>query len=287
MDLTYNLGGKWGLVGFSQGSSVVSAPSIGTGVPGNLGNITTENPGLSMTGGYGSILDDLQVSFILRATQARSDSESLAAPRVTVMSGESASFSLWDMVSYALPPTRTQGFVTSQSGTTTGTTQGTYQNVNFLPVGSTLGITPTISKDKKYVLLNIQTQQVELLGFATHEVANTDDDDDDDTSGEPNTYIVDVPETETANVMTRVSVPDGGTLLLGGHKVAARVERESGVPVLSKIPVIGALFSNRSKMRDQRVLLIFVKPTIIIPEEKEQDAIAAMEEGTGDYQLQY
>jgi type II secretory pathway component GspD/PulD (secretin) len=91
------------------------------------------------------------------------------------------------------------------------------------------------------------------------------------------TYPVDVPETETASVATRVSVPDRGTLLLGGHKLAQEVEKEAGIPVLSKIPILGRLFSNRSVVRDQKILLVLVKPTIILQEEAEQDAIAALE----------
>jgi general secretion pathway protein D len=72
-------------------------------------------------------------------------------------------------------------------------------------------------------------------------------------------------------------VPDGGTLLLGGLKQTAGTETEIGVPVLSKIPIIGRLFTNRSKVADQKILLILVKPTIILQEEADAEAIAAME----------
>ncbi len=169
VDFSYNFGGKWGVGTFNQGSSVMTSPTIGTGVAGNLGNLATQNPGASVTGGYGSVLDDLQVAFLLRATQARTDSKSLAAPKLTVLSGESASFSLMDTVSYALPPTETQGVFQDSTSGTTGQS-GSYQNVSFIMVGSQLSITPTISKDKKYVLLNIQTIQTDLLGFARHAV---------------------------------------------------------------------------------------------------------------------
>jgi type II secretory pathway component GspD/PulD (secretin) len=288
LDFSYNFGGKWGVGTFNQSSNEVAAPAIGTGITGNLGNLATQNPGASVSGGYGSVLDDLQVAFLLRATQARTDSKSLAAPKLTVLSGESASFSLYDQVSYALPPTETQGvFNNGSSGGTTGQS-GTYQNVNFLSVGSSLSITPTISKDKKYVLLNIVTNQTDLLRFARHavEVDNSDNNNNSTTNGNGNTTDannvvtthVSVPETEQATVMTRVSVPDRGTLLLGGHKLAYEAEREAGVPILSKIPILGRLFSNRSTVRDQKVLLILVKPTIILQEETEQEAIAAMEE---------
>ena len=73
-------------------------------------------------------------------------------------------------------------------------------------------------------------------------------------------------------------MPDRGTLLLGGHKLAAEVDKEAGVPILSKIPILGRLFTNRSSVRDQKILLILVKPTIILQEETEQEAIASMEE---------
>jgi type II secretory pathway component GspD/PulD (secretin) len=64
---------------------------------------------------------------------------------------------------------------------------------------------------------------------------------------------------------------------LGGQRITAEVETEAGVPVLSKIPVVGRLFGNRSKVRDHKILLILVKPTIILQKEREAEAIAAME----------
>jgi len=74
-----------------------------------------------------------------------------------------------------------------------------------------------------------------------------------------------------------VSVPDGGTLLLGGQKVTAEVEVEAGVPVLSNIPLVGRLFRNRSMVKDQKILLILVRPTIILEEEVDAKALAGWE----------
>ncbi len=140
-----------------------------------------------------------------------------------------------------------------------------------------LAITPTISKDKKYVLLNIITTQNDLLRFQTHVVETPNP--NVTLGAEPVVeYSVNLPEIQQASVLTRVSVPDRGTLLLGGHKLTLEVDKEVGVPILSKIPVLGALFTNRSKIRDDKILLILVKPTIILQEETEQQAIAAMEE---------
>jgi len=169
----------------------------------------------------------------------------------------------------------------------TSTTQGIYQNIGLVFVGSNLAISPTITKDKKNVLLNIVTLQNDLLRFRTHDVEAIVDNDQGTTDGgggeiQTVEYQVTVPETEASTVMTRVSVPDGGTLLLGGHKITAEVDKEVGVPVLSKIPLVGRLFSNRSTIRDNKILLILVKPTIILQEEREADALAALEAGIVD-----
>jgi type II secretory pathway component GspD/PulD (secretin) len=148
--------------------------------------------------------------------------------------------------------------------------------VQRIPAGTTLTITPTISPDKKYVLLNIITYLQDLLRLKTHEVEAVIP----GQAGSPTTrvpYRIEVPETEMSSVQTRVSVPDGGTLLLGGQKISAEIIKEAGVPILSKIPIIGRLFSNRTKVKDHKILLILVKPTIILQEEREKEAIAALE----------
>ena len=68
-----------------------------------------------------------------------------------------------------------------------------------------------------------------------------------------------------------VSIPDGGTLLIGGQKLVGEAEIEIGVPVLSKIPGLNRLFTNRSFVKDERTLLVLVRPTIIIHREVEND----------------
>ena len=58
---------------------------------------------------------------------------------------------------------------------------------------------------------------------------------------------------------------------IGGLKMFEEHDVETGVPVLSKIPLLKRLFSNRAQVRGQSNLLIMVKPTIIIQAEKEEE----------------
>ncbi|HUU60494.1 MAG TPA: hypothetical protein VMZ50_13220, partial [Phycisphaerae bacterium] len=71
-------------------------------------------------------------------------------------------------------------------------------------------------------------------------------------------------------MQSTVSVPDGGTLLLGGLKASGHIEREKGVPLISKIPILNRLSTNRGRVRDESTLLILIKPKIIIQREEEE-----------------
>ena len=228
----------------------------------------------------GPILNDLQASFIIRATQAHRDSRSLTAPKVSVLSGEMASIQVQRTIRFPMQPdiqTREYGATGGAGGF--GSSTGMTQNYGEILTGTVLNITPTITPDKKHVLLNIVTQLRDFLGYETTQIELPNIAGVEGVAADPLTYSVRLPQTEVSRVMTRVSVPDGGTLLLGGQKITEEVERETGVPILSKIPILGRAFSNRSKIKDHKILLIMVKPTIILQEEKDVEAIAAMDSG--------
>lgn len=268
-------GGNVGLIDIQQNSSDLTLPSD-TGVSGSWGSVVNPGSGginaLNATATIGNLamLNQLQVDIILRATQAHKDSKSLTAPKVTVLSGEMASFQIGRYRRYPSNVTFTLNTVGTPpnqlSYWTTGYTE------NSVVSGPLLNITPIITPDKKNVLLNIVTEMREFLGMPSYAIQMP-------AIGTTPAGVAQIPlpDTEVSRVQTRVSVPDKATLLLGGQRMTAEVEAEAGVPVLSKVPFLGRLFSNRSKIKDSQILLILVKPTIILREEKEAQAIAAME----------
>ena len=81
-----------------------------------------------------------------------------------------------------------------------------------------------------------------------------------------------LPTTSSTSIATTVTVPDRGWLLLGGLKQAGETEVEAGVPMLSKIPILKRAYTNRSRVKDERTILMLVKPTIIIQGEIEEEA---------------
>ncbi len=281
VDLAYRPGGKWSTIRIGQDSSTIASPTD-TGITGSLVPSITEEEGriAAMTVGgvipgtpasWGSLLlNDLEVGVILRATQAHRDAQSLTAPKVTVLSGEMASLRVQRYRRYPFDvdiDIETIGQPPAQSFYWTIDTEE-----GFIVTGTLLNITPIITPDKKNVLLNIVTEMRDFLGWQTYPIQLP-------AIGEGlgGVYEIQYPETEISRVETRVSVPDKATLLLGGQRLTAEIEKEAGVPVLSKIPLLGRLFSNRSQVKDSLILLVLVKPTIILREEAEAGAIAAME----------
>jgi general secretion pathway protein D len=83
------------------------------------------------------------------------------------------------------------------------------------------------------------------------------------------TQYVDAPSLNTIAVNTTVTVPDGGTVLMGGLKIMSEGRNEYGPPILSKIPYINRLFRNTSYGRDSRSLMLMITPRIIIQSEEE------------------
>ena len=84
----------------------------------------------------------------------------------------------------------------------------------------------------------------------------------------PFTQFIQQPVFNLMSVSTVVSVPDGGTVVLGGLKTLSEGRNEFGPPILSKIPYLNRLFRNTGYGREAQSMLILVTPRIIINREE-------------------
>lgn len=71
------------------------------------------------------------------------------------------------------------------------------------------------------------------------------------------------PGTATRRFESKIRVQNEEMIVLGGLEERNRSESGSGVPVLSRIPVLKWLFSGKSKSKSESRLVIFIKPTVI------------------------
>lgn len=70
---------------------------------------------------------------------------------------------------------------------------------------------------------------------------------------------------EEKKVLTNVSVASGQVLVLGGFVKTTVNQSEAGTPVLSKLPIFGWLFKDKTRNIKKEYIFIFVCPTIIKP----------------------
>ncbi|MDS0795788.1 type IV pilus secretin PilQ [Burkholderia pseudomultivorans] len=71
------------------------------------------------------------------------------------------------------------------------------------------------------------------------------------------------PAIHTKHVQTRVEVEDGGTVAIGGIYERLRRDDVTRVPLLGKIPVLGALFRHRAQREQRSELVVFITPTVV------------------------
>lgn len=67
-------------------------------------------------------------------------------------------------------------------------------------------------------------------------------------------------------MQTEVLVPDGGTTVIGGVLTDLESEARSSTPGLSRIPILGNLFRNRTTQRNTNEILFFITPRIYRPD---------------------
>lgn len=277
IDFTWNdPGGKFGPISVDQESSDIAQRQNST-LPGSFSgpqfrddpNDTDSEFRRSLTLS-GSFLDDLEVNFLIRATRADSRSVVLDAPRLTFFNGQRAYVTIARQIAYVsdLDPVVATGSVAFDP------------EVSVISSGVVLDVEGTISADRRYVTMTVRpslaTVRTPLRTVETSASAGgggnlilNQNQQNQGSSTAPGQ--IEVPELELTSVRTTVSVPDKGTLLLGGQRLVGDLELESGVPVLSKIPVLSRLFTNRVTQKDERTLLILIKPTIIVQSEKEDE----------------
>jgi type IV pilus assembly protein PilQ len=123
---------------------------------------------------------------------------------------------------------------------TTTTQTSTLQDVRFLEVGVVLTVTPLISHDGQVVM--------KVLPKVS--------------SGDINPTTT-LPEEETTEVDTSIMVPDGHGVIIGGLIQETDNERQSKVPLLGDIWLIGRLFQRRSVERERSEVVVALLPRIV------------------------
>ncbi len=226
-----------------------------------------------------AILSDIEAFFLIEAAQGDRRTNVLNAPKVTLFNGQQAFVADATQRPFVVGVIPVVGeFAAAQQPV-----------IVVLNEGTMMTIQAVVSDDRRYVRMTIvpfftQIGNVDTFTFegsssstsssssATDKTGDdTTSDKKDDSSSDNHTGVtVQLPSFSFVSVVTTVSVPDGGTVLLGGIKRLSEGRNEFGVPLLSKVPYINRLFKNVAIGRETDSLMMMVTPRIIIQEEEEE-----------------
>ncbi len=224
-----------------------------------------------------AILSDIEAYFLINASQGDRRSNVLNAPKVTLFNGQQAFVADTSQTPFVISVVPVVGeFAAAQQPV-----------IVVLSEGTLMTIQAVVSEDRRYVRLTVvpffseigDVQEFTFEGTtSTSSSSSSTTDDDEDSNSESNADSQDIirsgttvqlPTFQFVSVTTTVSVPDGGTVLLGGIKRLNEGRNEFGVPLLSKVPYINRLFRNVGIGRETDSLMMMVTPRIIIQEEEE------------------
>ena len=170
-------------------------------------------------------VDGTSFNTLLDCLATTNDTKTLAAPKLLMINGQESKIQIGRRLGY---------FVTTTTQTST------LQDVQFLEVGVVLTVTPQISTDGQ-VLLKVRPKV---------------------SSGDINPTTT-LPEEETTEVDTSIMVPDGHGVIIGGLIQEIDNERQSKVPFLGDVWVIGRLFQRRAVERSRSEVVVALLPRIV------------------------
>ncbi len=200
-----------------------SAKSI-NGFLDKVGSVTSVN--------LGHVVPNFYVN--LKALESNSNVDVRSVPKLTALNGHPATLSIGNKVYYK----NTTQNLTPSSATTVTTLTNTYMESE---ANLQISIKPLVSGDDQVTLgINIDISDFTAIP----------------TDGSP-------PPTATSKFQSSIRVNNEDMIVLGGIERTERSDSGSGIPLLSRIPVLKWIFSSKKRTNGKIVTLVFIKPTIL------------------------
>ncbi len=200
---------------------------------------------------YGTIANTLD--YYVRAIETTGKFKILSRPVVYTTNNKKAVISSGQRVPY------TSSTLTSTSISGVGPNQnaGVTANITYLDVLLKLEVLPLINANRDVTLVIVQTNNNVLR---------------EENFGNDNK----APVVGAQELTTTVTVPSGGTVVLGGLIIENTRADDGGLPFLMRLPVLGYIFKQTTRSVERRELLVLLQPTVV--EDDAETAVASAEE---------
>ncbi len=175
---------------------------------------------------FGMLTHGVDIGALIDALVQDNKAEILASPMILAVNHKPAEIKMADEFPY------------TEASQAYG---GTAYNVKFMDLGIKLKVTPHVYKDSTgpYVQLDLTPEVSFAAGVSQG-----------------------VPIRSVRSSNSVANGRDGQTLVIGGIVLNDERNMSQGVPVISKVPLVGTLFKRKEKSRSRNELMIFVTPTI-------------------------
>lgn len=188
------------------------------------GSLGTQGLSNSTSPGLFAQYSNTNVDVVLNALKERGRLRTLSTPKLLAMEGHEAETVVGTRIGFKV---------------TTTVNQVTSETIEFLETGIILKVTPSVDRIGR-ILLDIHPEVS----------AGTVSDDG-------------IPSKSTTQVSTRMLVPNGKTVFMGGLIRRSSNNTREGVPVLGDLPVLGSLFANDSSNVTTTEIVVLLTPVIV------------------------
>jgi general secretion pathway protein D len=174
------------------------------------------------------------ISVTANALQTVGNTNTLASPRIRARNKEKAKILIGSRVPV----------ITTSTALLGGTSQASSSNVQYLDVGLTLEVQPTVYQDGDVAI---------KVGLEVSSITNTIT-----TQQGTTAYTI-----GTRNANTLLRLKDGETQILAGLIQDSDTRNSAGIPGLSQIPIVGRLFGSHNSDREKSEIVLSITPHII------------------------
>ncbi len=205
-----------------------------------------------------SFINDWQASLILRAIHMTRKGSIVQAPHLKMFNTQRAYMVVIKEKTYVKD-------VSAQVGAVQGAALD--PEIGTIREGTSFEVRPVVSADRKFITLELKPTQAEVTDFRQIDVSGALGGVNDQ---EIRSLNIEAPELEIRQIRTTVTVPDNGTILLGGLTAYSSVHQYSGLPGFSKIPILNFLFGQDVTVKERNSLMIMIRAMVIDSQEEEE-----------------
>ena len=182
-------------------------------------------------GNEAGVLNLTAFNIVLKSLLTRGEAKYLGKPKIVTLNNKTA------MITTSTDATVGQTMQQSGSGSGEGMTTASAERKR---VGLILQVTPQVNREG-YVTLFVQPSYSDLVssGFDFSK------------------------DTTTRAASTLVRVKNGQTVVIGGLLSSRETDQTRKIPLLGDIPILGWLFTSKTKSKTTTDLVIFITPTIL------------------------